>query len=140
MKFLVFILTVGAALAQETPVNPCKGAAAAAFKEKVVISITTADGTTETSTIEGVCAAAGLDTFAQWVADQNRCAGTEPCQPKYSSLAHALKVGVASTVAQLAERFPSKATTAERKAVEDAEAALKAKQDALMKAIAAEAK
>lgn len=132
MKLILIAFIATAAFAQT---NVCK-ATAAQYKEKVTVTITDADGNTTSASIEGICAAAGLDTFTQWVADQNKC-GAEPCAPKYSSPVAALLAGVVNTVVQLAERFPSRFTAPERAAVEAAEAALKVKQDALAAAAAA---
>lgn len=101
-------------------------------QSKLEISITMPDGTKYSESISGLAASAGLDTFVQWMDDQNQNPGNDPdFKPKFSNPAFALKVGIVQTILQLAERFPSKALQADLAALEVAQAAVDAKRNAL---------
>lgn len=102
-------------------------------QSKLEIIVTKADGTRHSESIEGPAAAAGLDTFQQWIDDQNAASsGDDPDRPlKYPNPAVALKVGIVNQILQLAERFPSKALEKELAALEKATAAVEAKRKAL---------
>lgn len=101
-------------------------------QSKLEIIITLADGTQHVEAISGPAASAGLDTFMQWVEEQNQTAGNGPDQkPKFPNPAYALKVGIVQTILQLAERFPSRALQADLAALAAAQAAVDAKRNAL---------
>ena len=123
MRLIIAFVFVAAALAQP-------------YQEQIVISVTDANGNTTTETISGQAAAAGLDTFTQWVADQNKCPSAEPCQPRYPTITRALRAVLAGSVLQLAARYPSRFTTADRAALLAAQKALQDKQQALAAAAA----
>lgn len=101
-------------------------------QSKLEIIITMPDGTKYSELISGLAASAGLDTFVQWIDDQNQNPGNNPdFTPKYPNPAFALKVGVVNQILQLAERFPSRALQADLEALDAAQKAVKMKRDAL---------
>lgn len=101
-------------------------------QSKLEIIVTMPDGTQYAEAIDGPAASAGLDTFVQWIEDQNRPSTADPQQPpKFANPAVALKVGIVQTIMQLAERFPSRALSKEIAALEKATAAVEAKRKAL---------
>lgn len=101
-------------------------------QSKLEIIITLADGTQHVEAISGPAASAGLDTFMQWIAEQNQGPSDDPgFKPKFPNPAYALKVGIVQTILQLAERFPSRALQADLAALAAAQAAVDAKRNAL---------
>lgn len=101
-------------------------------QSKLEIIVTMPDGTKYSESISGLAASAGLDTFVQWIADQNQNPGNNPdFTPKYPNPAFALKVGIVNQILQLAERFPSRALQADLEALDAAQKAVKMKRDAL---------
>ena len=104
-------------------------------QSKLEIIITLADGTQYVEAISGPAASAGLDTFMQWMEEQNQTAGNSSDQrPRFPNPAYALKYGIVQTILQLAERFPSKALQADLDALAAAQAAVDAKRNALVAA------
>lgn len=102
-------------------------------QSKLEIIVTMPDGTKYSESISGLAASAGLDTFVQWMDDQNRNPGNGPdFTPKYPNPAFALKVGIINQNLQLAERFPSRALQADLEALDAAQKAVKMKRDALV--------
>lgn len=101
-------------------------------QSKLEIVITMPDGTKFSESITGAAASAGLDTFTQWIEDQNKNPGNDPnFKPKYSNPAFALKVGIIQNVLHLAERFPSNALKADVASLEAARKAVEVKRSAL---------
>lgn len=103
-------------------------ATVSAFAADITITVRLDNGTTQTATITGPAASAGIDSIQQWMATQFK---TDGKTPKYKDIADLIKQGAINTAEQVADRFPSAAT----KAASDDLAARKLALDSARKAL-----
>jgi hypothetical protein len=100
------------------------------FAQSITFTVTEADGTTQTATISGPAAAAGIDSAKQWLATQKDRDGN----PKYAHLADMLKQSAIDFAERISLRFPSASTKAIVAEIAAKQAALDAARKALMDA------
>lgn len=107
-------------------------AALAAWGQQASITFTIqkADGTTQTATIAGPAAAAGIDSAEQWLSTQK----TKDGAAKYVDLADLLKQSAINFAQRVTKQYPSQQTKALATEIAAKQAALDAARKALLDA------